>query len=51
MTKLNWVSLVSAVLVVVGNVLAVLIGWETWQVASAPVLLGLGVLGIHPVLD
>ncbi len=50
MSKVNWVSLIAAVLVVLGNAASVAMGWETWQVASQPILLALGVLGIHPVL-
>jgi hypothetical protein len=48
MTSVNWISLVAAGIVVAGNLIGVLLGWETWSVASQPVLLGLSVLGLHP---
>ena len=50
MTKMNWVSIVSVGLVVLGNVAAVLMGLETISTATPVVLLALGVIGIHPVL-
>ncbi len=51
MSKMNLLSILGVAFVVMGNVVSVSMGFETWQAATQPILLALGVIGIHPVLD
>ncbi len=50
MSTMKLVSLVGVITVILGNVTAVLFGFETVTTATQPILLALGVLGIHPVV-